>query len=79
MEAAVIIQLISTFGPPAIGLIDNLITIAENKGIVTAAQWATLSASLKQNAASIMTAQLTAAGISLTSPEGVAMLALASK
>lgn len=76
MPASIIIQLIVTFGPGAIALIDQLITLAENKGAVTAAQWTTLSASLKQNATDVMTAQLTAAGISLTSAEGAAMLAL---
>lgn len=76
MSAALILQLLTTFGPPAITLIDGLITKAQTNGTVTPDEWAALSASLKLNAADHMKAQLLAAGIDPASPQGVAMLAL---
>jgi uncharacterized membrane protein YebE (DUF533 family) len=76
MSAALIIQLLVTYGPAAIQLIDTLIGAAETQGNVTAAQWASLSASLKLSASDHMLAQLKAAGVDPASPQGVALLAL---
>jgi hypothetical protein len=76
MPAALIVQLITTFGPGAVQLITGLIQQWETQGTVTAAQWATLTASLNTNANAQMQAQLTAAGIPLTDPHAVALLAL---
>jgi len=76
MPAALIIQLIATFGPAAVTLIDTLITKYQTNGVVTADEWATLSASLKLSAADHMKAQLLAAGIDPSSPQAVALLAL---
>jgi uncharacterized membrane protein YebE (DUF533 family) len=75
MGAAAIITLLTTYGPAAIGLITTLITTAEANGTVTAAQWATLSASLSKSATDLMTARLIAAGIDPASPQGLALLA----
>ena len=77
MPIALIVQLLTTFGPGAVQLITSLIAKWETNGTVTAAEWATLTASLTQTAQSRMLAQLTAAGIDPASPQGVAMLALA--
>ena len=79
MPASLIISLIATYGPAAITLVDSLISKMETSGTVTAAEWATLSASLKLTAADHMTAQLNAAGIPLTDPHAVALLALVQK
>lgn len=79
MPVAAIITLLTTYGPSAIALIDSLISKWETNGTVTAAEWATLSASLKLTAADHMTAQLTAAGIPLTDPRAIALLALVQK
>lgn len=76
MPAALIIQLLTTFGPPAITLIEGLITKFEAKGDVTAAEWADLSASLKLTARDHMLAKLKDAGIDPASPQGIAMLTL---
>lgn len=76
MPAALIAQLIIALGPSAIGLIDTLIAKWSANGTVSADEWATLSASLKLSANDHMKAQLTAAGIDLTSPNAVALLAL---
>jgi hypothetical protein len=79
VPVALILQLLTTFGPSAIALIDTLIAKANASGTVTPEEWASLSASLKLNAADHMTAQLTAAGIPLTDPHAVALLALVQK
>lgn len=78
MPTQLIVQLLATFGPPAIALIDQLIAQWQANGPVTAEQWAALSAQLKQNAAARMTAVLAAQGIDPASPQGKALLALAS-
>jgi hypothetical protein len=77
MPVTLIISLLSTFGPSAVTLITSLIAKWETNGTVTAAEWATLTASLSQTAQQHMQAQLTTAGIDPTSAQGVAMLALA--
>lgn len=79
MPAALIIQLIATFGPSAITLIDTLITKFQTNGVVSADEWTALSASLKLSAADHMKAQLAAAGIDPASTQGAALLALVSK
>lgn len=76
MPVALIIPLLTTFGPPAIALITALITKWETNGSVTSAEWLTLSAALTQTAKDRMTLQLIAAGIAPTSPQGIALLAL---
>lgn len=77
MEAQLILSLISTFGPPAINLVTGLIAKAQTNGIVTADEWATLTASLNISAQDRMRANLVAAGIDLSSPQAVSLLALA--
>jgi uncharacterized membrane protein YebE (DUF533 family) len=76
MSAALILSLLATYGPSAIQLIDTLIAQAQAGGIVTTAEWATLSAALKLSASDHAKAQLTAAGIDPASPQGIAFLAL---
>ena len=76
MPAALIVQLLATFGPSAITLIDSLITKWQTNGIVTAEEWAALSAALKLTATDHMKAQLVLAGIDLTDPHAVALLNL---
>ena len=78
MSAALIAQLLATFGPSAITLINTLITKIEANGSVTAAEWATLSASVTQTAKQRMQLALSEAGIDPTSPQGVALLNAAS-
>ena len=69
--------MLTTFGPAAVQLITSLITKWETNGSVTSAEWAALVASLNQSAKDRMTAKLITAGIDPTSPQGIAMLALA--
>ena len=76
MPVNIIIQLLAQFGPPAVTVIDGLITKWQNNGVVTADEWAALSLLLKQSAADHMTSQLVKAGIPLTDPHAVALLAL---
>jgi hypothetical protein len=77
MSAVLIAQLLATFGPSAISLVETLIGNIENNQPVTASQWAQLQASLKQTAADKMKLQLAAANIPLTDPHAAALLALA--
>jgi hypothetical protein len=77
MPIALIVQLLTVLGPPAITLIDGLITKWSTNGAVTPEEWALLSAALKVSASDHMKAQLTAAGIDPTSPQGLIMLGLA--
>ena len=76
MSAALILQLLAQFGPPAIQLIDTLIAKWQTNGTVTADEWTALSAMLKQSASDRMTAQLKAAGIDPASAQAQALLAL---
>ncbi|MDE2107301.1 MAG: hypothetical protein KGL39_59435 [Patescibacteria group bacterium] len=78
MPATLIVQLLAAFGPAAVQLIDQLITLWSTNATVTPEQWAALSASLKLSAADHMKAQLTAAGIALDDPHAVALLKLVS-
>ena len=77
MPIALIVQLLTVLGPPAITLIDGLITKWSTNANVTPEEWAALSASLKLGASDHMRAQLTAAGIDPASPQGLIMLGLA--
>jgi hypothetical protein len=79
MSAALIIQLLTTFGPSAVNLVTTLINQIESNQSVTAAQWATLAAALQQTARDRLTLQLQSAGIDPTSTQGVALLALVGK
>lgn len=63
MSAALIAQLLATFGPSAIQLIDTLIQKIEAKGDVSATEWATLSVSVRTTAKDEMIKVLTGAGI----------------
>lgn len=79
MPVALILQLLATYGPAAITLIDSLIKKWETNGIVTVEEWDTLSASLKLSAADHMKAQLSAAGIDPADPHAVALMSLVQK
>ena len=78
MSAALVAQLLATFGPSAVQLIDTLIQKIETQGTVTATEWATLKTSALQTAKNRMALALTAAGIDPASAQGVALLAAAS-
>lgn len=78
MPVQLIVTLLTTFGPSAIGLIDKLIAKWETNGAVTAAEWADLRASAMSTAKDRMLAALTQYGVDPTSPQGVALLAAAS-
>lgn len=78
MSAALIAQLLATFGPSAITLIDSLITKIEANGSVTAAEWTTLSAGVRTSAKDLMLSTLQKLGIDPASAQGVALLAAAS-
>lgn len=76
MTPEIIISLLAQFGPPAITLIDGLITKWEKQDVVTPEEWAALTASLRLTASDHMTKQLNAAGIPLNDPHAIALLAL---
>lgn len=75
MEVAEIVQLLTTFGPPAITLIDGLIAKAEARGTVSLAEWTTLSASVRTTAKDEMNKVLSGAGVDPSSTQGSAALA----
>ena len=77
MPVTLIVSLLTTFGPSTVALVTSLIQKWETNGTVSAAEWATLTTSLQQNAQSRMLAALASAGIDPASPQGVAMLKLA--
>ena len=77
MPIALIVSLLSTFGPSAVNLITTLISKWETNGTVSTTEWQTLITSLSQIAQDRMRAQLVAAGIDPNSAQGLAMLALA--
>lgn len=76
MPVSLIVTLIETLGPKALDLIDTLIAKWSTNGSVTAAEWATLSAMLKQSASDRMKLALTAQGIDPASAQGIALIAL---
>lgn len=77
MPAALIAQLIITLGPSALSLVTGLIAKWETNTPVTSTEWASMTAATTQTAADRMKANLIASGIDPTSPQGIAMLALA--
>lgn len=78
MSAALIAQLLATFGPSAIALIDGLIKKIEAKGDVTADEWTTLTADVRVTSKDVMLKALATAGVDPTSQQGIALLAAAS-
>lgn len=68
MSAALIAQLLATFGPSAIQLITQLIALAESNTNVTAAQWQTLISSLQVPASTVATNALQNAGVDTSAP-----------
>lgn len=78
MEIAEILQLLNTFGPPAITLVDGLIKKAETGGTVSSTEWATISADVRVTSKDVMLKALTQVGIDPSSQQGIALLAAAS-
>lgn len=78
MPVTLIVQLLATFGPSAVSLIDKLVAKWETNGTVTAAEWAELRSMATQTAKDRMLIQLQAAGIDPASAQGQALLAAAS-
>jgi hypothetical protein len=75
MSAALIAQLIAAFGPSAIQLVGQLITLIESNAMVTSAQWATLVSSITASTATTeMAKELQAAGIASTDPRYIALI-----
>ncbi|HSS99979.1 MAG TPA: hypothetical protein VLK33_23250 [Terriglobales bacterium] len=78
MPITLIVQLLTTFGPSAVSLIDKLVVKWETGGTVTAAEWSEIRTLALQSARDRMTAMLAKSGIDPASPQGVALLAAAS-
>jgi hypothetical protein len=76
MTLTIILQLLAKFGPPAIDLIDKLISKVETSGAVTPEEWAELSGPLRLTANDHMLARLSAAGIDPNSNQGKTLLGL---
>lgn len=77
MNPALIAQLLATFGPSAITLIDGLIKKIEAKGDVTSDEWAILSSDVRKSSSDVMLEALKEAGIDPTSQQGITLLAAA--
>lgn len=77
MSAAVILQLVTTFGPSAVQFVTQLIQLAESNANVTSAQWAALIASLEQKPSDVATSALQNAGVDTTTPGAQAVIGLA--
>lgn len=76
MSAILIGQLLATYGPSAINLINQLITLIETNGTVTAVQWAAMISGITATTAqSEMAKELAAAGILPTDPRYIALIA----
>lgn len=75
MPITLLVPLITQVGIP---LATQLISLWEKGGNVTAEQFASLIAQTQVSARTVMEQQLTKAGITIDSPQGVAMLALTS-
>lgn len=73
MPTALVIQLIAQVGIP---LTQQLIALWEQGGTVSSAQFAALTAAASKTARQVLTEQLTTAGIALTDPQAVKLLAL---
>lgn len=78
MPAAAIAQLLVTFGPGAITLIDTLITKIEQKGDVSSAEWAQMSADARRSAKDILATRVAAAGLDINDPKVQALLSMSS-
>ncbi len=78
MPVQLVLQLLATYGPTAVDLIDKLISKWEANGPVTPEEWAALSPLLKKSAKDHMLARLQAAGIDPASDQGKALLGLAA-
>ena len=78
MPAAAIAQLLVTFGPGAISLIDTLITKIEQKGDVSAAEWASMSADARRSAKDILLTRVAAAGLDVNDPKVQALVSMSS-
>lgn len=76
MTGAMIAQLLLTYGPSAIALVEKLIATWSAKW--TQADIDALKALMNQTAADRMKAQLVAAGVPLDSPQALALIAQAS-
>lgn len=75
MDWATIANLILTIGIPAS---EKLWTLVTTNNAPTQADWDTLKALANVKAVDLMKSQLTAAGIALDSPQGLAMISAAS-
>lgn len=73
MPTALVIQLIAQVGIP---LTQQLIALWEKGGTVSSEQFAQLISSASVSARQVLITQLNAAGIALTDPHAVALLAL---
>ncbi len=70
--------LITTFGPQAITMIDELIATLEKNGTVTTAEWDAIRAKGNSTPRDLMLTSLQKAGIDPESDQGKALLAAAS-
>lgn len=76
MSAALIAQLLATYGPSAINLVTQLIGIIEANVTVTSAQWQSLISGISTTTAqSEMAKELAIAGILPTDPRCIALIA----
>jgi hypothetical protein len=73
MPISLLVPLIAQVGIP---VTQQLIAVWEAKGSVTSAQFAALIGSAQISAKQVLENQLTTAGIALTDPHAVALLAL---
>lgn len=75
MPVSLLVPLVTQVGIP---LATQLIALWEAKGTISSAQWASLIAATQVSAKQQMENQLTAAGIALTDPHAVSLMALVS-
>lgn len=73
---SIILEIVKDEAPEVISLVTGLVQMIEKQGTVSLAEWVALIASLNVKAKTLAKAQLTAAGIDPTSPQGIAFLAL---
>jgi hypothetical protein len=78
MSAALIAQLLVTFGPSAISLIDTLIAKIEQGGTVSSAEWAQMSADARRSAKDILLTRIAAAGLDPNDPKVATLVSMAS-
>lgn len=78
MEIAYIVQLLITFGPAGLDLVEKLIKKFETGGPVTSAEWADMRTVGLDNGKDRMIAVLTKAGVDLNSPMAVALITAAT-